>query len=96
MYFGCLVLLLVGIFFIALNILGGIAKLLGSTVIYLWDSLCNLFCPKSRRRETHNPFSPGDSSSSTEYTSEAHGDSTTPDKVFDASDGEYVDFEGVD
>ncbi len=97
MYFGCLILLLVGVFFVAINLLSSVLNLLGGVVVYLWESLCNLFRPKEKRRPTHNPFSSTADSDSSYTTAEAPAESLRPHgKVFDATDGEYVDFEEVE
>jgi hypothetical protein len=99
LYFGCLTLLLVGVFLIAINLVSGLLSLVGRVALYLWDSLRNLLRPRSQRRPVRNPFS---TSSSTQAASDttAEADHETRSsrrrgKLYSASDGEYIDFEEV-
>jgi hypothetical protein len=98
LYFGCITLLLVGVFLIAINLVSGLLSLVGRVVLYLWDSLCNLFRPRERRRPVRNPFDTSASTrsdaSDTEESEEAHT-SRRRGKLYSASDGEYIDFEEV-
>lgn len=94
LYFGCLALLFVGVFIIAINLISGVLNVLGSVVVYLWDSFCNLFRSKEKRKATRNPFA--SSSEAPASDDESEGTSARPrGKIFDASEGEYIDFEEV-
>jgi hypothetical protein len=102
LYFGCLTLLLVGVFMIAINLLGSVLNLVGTLVTYLWQSLCNLFRPKAKRRKVQNPFDTASADRQDarrdEYSeARATADESRPQgKLYGANDGEYIDFEEVD
>jgi hypothetical protein len=77
---------------IAINLLSGVLTLVGKMVVYLWDSLCNLFRSKEQRRPVQNPFTSGRPQSDPEEP-ETH---TRPrGKLYSAQDGEYIDYEEV-
>ena len=94
MYIGCLLLLLIVAFLFVINFIGSILNFIGNIIIYIWDSICNLFRKKEHKKKTQNPFGAEKSDSSHNKTSENTSD-THPRKIFDASDGEYIDFEEI-
>jgi len=70
-----------------------------SIAVYCWNSICNLFLPKNKRKDTRNPFETRDNSYTQNYNT-SHNESMNPDgkpqgKIFNATDGEYIDFEEI-
>lgn len=99
LYFGCLFALLLIIFFLALNLIGNVINSVWSITVYCWNSICNLFLPKNKRKDTRNPFETRDNSYTQNYNT-SHNESMNPDgkpqgKIFNATDGEYIDFEEI-
>lgn len=99
LYFGCLFVLLIFIFFIAINFISSVLSSVWSIITYCWDSICNLFLPKSKRKETRNPFDTYRDDTSynqnTRHNGRNSSNTRSQGKIFDATDGEYIDFEEI-
>ncbi len=99
LYFGCLFFLLIFIFLIALNFISNVLGSVWGIISYCWNSICNLFLPKSKRKETRNPFDTYRDDTSydqdTRHNSRNSSDTRSQGKIFDTTDGEYIDFEEI-
>lgn len=96
---GCLLVLLiiagptivVLIFKLGLNIISGFLTKLGDIAVWLWESFLNYF--RSEKKEVINPFNGYSNFDELKQSDDiAYEPTETPEKIFDASDGEYIDF----
>lgn len=99
LYFGCLFGLLIIIFFIAINFIGSVVNAVWDIIIYCWNSICNLFLPKSKKKKTRNPFNDYQDdytkNYNTTHNSSEYHNTRSQGKIFNATDGEYIDFEEI-
>lgn len=102
--FGCLPLLAIILFVVALSFLGKSLEMLGATVVWIWESFLNLF--RSIKKEVRNPWTgisnfDREDQERAERAEEAtdplqqNEDGTRP-KLYDYNDGEYIDFTEVE
>lgn len=96
---GCLLILLiiagptivVLILKLGLNIVTGFLNKLGAIAVWLWESFLNYF-----RREKKEVFNPINGTTNFDDLRQAadltYEPTETPEKIYDASDGEYIDY----
>lgn len=96
---GCLLILLIfagpafifAIFRLGGKIVLGFLNRIGAFMIWLYESFLNLF--RSEKIELTNPFTGVSNCDYIKQDAEfEYAETTTPEKIFDASDGEYIDF----
>ena len=99
-YVGCLPLIFLAVFVIAVSLLGKSAEMLGATVVWLWESFLNFFRPI--KKEVRNPWTGVSNFERQDQQrvekEEAKIDPTsrnedgTRPKLYSDKDGEYIDF----
>lgn len=94
MYFGCLFFFLFITFLILVSLVGNVLNGIGSVVGYIWDTVCNWFRPKDRRKDARKPFR-SYAESRTEHSATDDSHPSPQGKIFSADDGEYIDFEEI-
>lgn len=96
---GCLLILLIfagPAFIFAILRLGGSMVLrfvnqIGATCIWLYESFLNIF--RSEKKEVLNPFTGASNFDDIPQDNElTYTETTTPEKIFDETDGEYIDY----
>lgn len=96
---GCLILLLIfagPAFIIAIlklggNIVLGFVNRIGAIANWLFESFLNLF--RSEKKELVNPFTGISNFDNLKQQEElTYKETTTPEKIYDEHDGEYVDY----
>lgn len=98
MYLGCLAFIFLLFILVVVSIIGNAVNIVFDIIIYIWDTVCNWFRPRSRRKKTRNPFRPHTDNARTQDHTERPADdprSSPPGKIFKANDGEYIDFEEI-
>lgn len=91
--FGCLPILLIILFVMAISLVGKTVERLGAIAVWLWDSFCNLF--RTHKVETINPFT-GESNFDAEPEQSDDISYIPPQqrpKRYDSSDGEYIEYQ---
>lgn len=101
--FGCLPILLVVILLLGLSFIGKSLEMIGATVVWLWDSFCNLFRSADNQKEVYNPWtgrsnqyressqSQWRGTSRTEHEESPESSPNRP-KFYDKDDGDYIDY----
>lgn len=107
--FGCLPILLIILLLIGLSLVGKSIQMLGATAIWLWESFLNLF--RSVKKEVRNPWTgitnfekedilryereqQGNKFEQERQKMQTNEDGTRP-KLYDDSDGDYIDYTEV-
>lgn len=98
-YLGCLAIVLFLIILIAFFLLGKIFNWVGTLFYSFIDSFFNLFRPKHKKKQTSSPFG-RNKNEKREFSSYNYNDSQSyshpqKEKLYNDSDGDYIDFEEI-
>lgn len=97
--FGCLLILLIIagptvlilILKLGANMVMGFLNKVGAIAVWLWQSFLNYF--RRDKKEVMNPFTGYSNFDEAKQSDDlTYTPTETPEKIFDASDGEYIDY----
>lgn len=96
-YFGCLAIVLFLIIFIAIFFLGRIFNWVGALFYSLINSFLNLFRPKHKNKQTSSPFgrNKNEKREFSTYNYDGSQSYSPKEKLYNDSDGDYIDFEEI-